>query len=108
MLLWSFLDFWKTFKRYVIFPTPRNMQRYHCQCVKLCIVFFLLLLEEKLMNLKLLCLLFDPSLTVQQTNTCRGSSAVLKFQSSSYFQSRSVSFPYFRVLMLTLVGETCR
>jgi len=42
-------------------------------------------LEEKLMNLKPFCLLFDSSLTVQQTDTCRGSSALWKFQSSSCF-----------------------
>jgi hypothetical protein len=60
------------------------------------------------MNLKLLCLLFDPSLTVQQTDTCRGSSAPLKFQSYSRFQPTFVSSPYFCVLIPTLVGENCR
>ena len=65
------------------------------------------LLEENLMNLKLLCLFFDSSLTVQQTNTWRGSSALLKFQSFPVFQPRSVSSPNFCVLMLTLVGNKC-
>jgi len=37
-------------------------------------------LEEKLMNLKPFCLLFDSSLAVQQTNTYSGNSALLKFQ----------------------------
>jgi hypothetical protein len=36
-------------------------------------------LEEKLMNLEFLYFLFDSSLTVQQTDTCKGSSALLKF-----------------------------
>jgi hypothetical protein len=40
-------------------------------------------LEENLMNRKLFCLIFDCSQTVQQTDTCRGSSPLLKFQSSS-------------------------
>jgi hypothetical protein len=44
-----------------------------------------LLEEENRMNLKLLYLLFDSSLTVQQIDTCRGSSTLLKFQSSSCF-----------------------
>jgi len=44
------------------------------------------------MNLKLLCLLFDPSLTVQQTNTYRGSSTLLKFQSSFYFSTEVCLF----------------
>jgi len=44
------------------------------------------------MNLKLLCLLFDSSLMVQQTNTCRGSSALLKFQSSFYFSAEVCLF----------------
>jgi len=35
------------------------------------------------MNLKLLYLLFDSSQTVEQTDICKGSSALLKFQSSS-------------------------
>ena len=35
------------------------------------------------MNLKLFYLIFDCSQTVQQTDTCRGSSPLLKFQSSS-------------------------
>jgi hypothetical protein len=33
-------------------------------------------LEEKMMNLKPFCLLFDSSLAVQQTNTYRGNSAI--------------------------------
>ena len=34
------------------------------------------------MNLKFIYFLFDSSLTVQQTATCRGSYIMLKFQSS--------------------------
>jgi hypothetical protein len=44
-----------------------------------------LLEEENLMNLKLLYLLFDSLLTVKQIDTCRGSSTLLMFQSSSCF-----------------------
>jgi hypothetical protein len=40
-------------------------------------------LEESPMNLKLLYLLFDSSQTVEQIDICKGSSALLKFQSSS-------------------------
>ena len=58
------------------------------------------------MNLKLLCLLFDSSLMVQQTDTCRGSSALLKFQSSFYFSA--VSFPFFCIFKLTPMRENYR
>ena len=50
------------------------------------------LLEDNLMNLKLLYLIFDSSLIVQQTDTCRGSSTLLKFQSSFYFSTQVCVF----------------
>ena len=61
-------------------------------------------LGENLMNLKLLCLLFDSSLTVHQTDTCRGSSALLKFQSSFYFSAEVCLFS----LLLHFNNDTVR
>jgi len=65
-----------------------------------------LLEEDHHVNLKLLYLLFDSSLTVQQTNTCRGSSSLLIFRLLSIFQSRSIFSSYCQVLFLLLLGKT--
>jgi len=57
------------------------------------------------MNLKLFYFPFDFSLTVRQTTTCRGSSVLLKFQSSSCCLVQVCLFSLFCVVMPILVGE---
>jgi hypothetical protein len=88
MLLRLYENCWRPSSSQVILAAPGDLQHCHCQCVKWCIV----LIGGETLNMKLLCLLFDASLTVQQTNTCRGSSALLKFQSSFYFSTEVCLF----------------
>jgi hypothetical protein len=60
------------------------------------------------MNLKLLYLLFDSSLMVQQTDTYRGSSAMLQFQSSSSFSVQVCLFSLRLCFNIDTVGENYR
>jgi hypothetical protein len=83
MLLWLFEDCWELSNSQVILAVPETYNTANTDMWN----DALYLLKEKLTNVKFLYFLFYSSLTVQQTATCRGSSALLKFQ-SSYFSAQ--------------------
>ena len=88
MLLWLVEGCWKPFNHLVILAA---LEKYSTAIADMWIDA-LSLLEEKLTSLKFLYFLFDSPLTVQETATCRGSSALLKFQSSSCFSAQVCLF----------------